>query len=187
MIAYHIDRAETLSINTTLSLLKLNCDTLNSSFKLYGFDEVSMFGMRVYKALQELSNPLSHSSIDFDFMNSIQIDLQAESIRSIHYPHMPSRFKCIFGLNKLSDLLLWKQYFKITKSTCIYEIEIPSNNCVLLDASFLKGGTTSDPDLICVSLMKYWSGMISNNPLPELLIPLPVKILRKLDASEFIL
>ena len=50
MIAYHIDRAETLSINTTLSLLKLNCDTLNSSFKLYGFDEVSMFGMRVYKA-----------------------------------------------------------------------------------------------------------------------------------------
>ena len=98
-----------------------------------------------------IKHPLSHPSIDFDFMNSIQIDLQAESIRSIHYPHMPSRFKCIFGLNKLSDLLLWKQYFKITKSTCIYEIEIPSNNCVLLDASFLKGHNFRSRFDMCVT------------------------------------
>lgn len=187
MIAYHIDRSETLSSNITLPLIKLNYDALNPAFKSYSFDEVSMFGMRVYKALQELSSPLSQCSMNYEFINSIQIDLQAEIVRDMYFPHMPSRFKCIFGVKTISDFLLWKKYLPINKNTCIYEVETLSDKYVLLDASFLKGGIMADPNSIFTSLMKYWSGMISNNPLPELLIPLPAKILRKLDASEFIL
>lgn len=180
MIAYHLDRCQTLKANSEIHLLNTHADPLNATVKLYGFDMVSHWGKQIYDFHLNRVVSLEH-------LNSFQIDLTAETIRQSFFPDAPSRLKSLFAVRKLSDFKLWKKHLPISPESHIYEVEFDSSKYIELDASFLKGGVGYNPFIMNAALMKYWSGQKSNSPLPELLIPLPVFIGRRITPSEIIL
>lgn len=193
MIAYHLDRSGKLEEGAVLNLLETNANPEDSTFKNYGLHKVSHWGMLCYNYLKNIHSDPS-SIYDFDSVNSFSIDLQAESIRNSCFPNKPSRFQSIFAVENLHDFKLWESYLPINKHSHIFEIEFEDSLYCKVDANFLRGGivpssTDSFSYILQITdcLQKYWSGQMSENPLPELLIPLPVTIKRLLAPDEFIL
>lgn len=181
MIAYHLDCDGVLKENSTLSLLATDANPNLPEIKLYGFLSVSNWGQRCYEALVSPTTLADYHSI-----NSLQIDLQAEVIRKIYFPDKPSRFKSIFAVKELSDLKLWANILPINQSSAIFEIEYDPSVSTELDANFLMGGIDANPVELLSTLCKYWSGEMSDSPLPELLIPLPAIIRKRLSPGELI-
>lgn len=179
MIAYRFDRSGSLKENSTLNLIPTGASIEDPTISLYGFDFVSAWGNSCYKSL---TTPPSVAS--FGSFNSLSIDLQAEAVRKALFPNKPSRFKSIFAVKQLSDFSAWKDILHINSESSIFEIECTS--AVELDAYFLRGGISSDPFVSDDLLIKYWSGEKSSSPLPELLIPLPVIVNRRLTANELV-
>ena len=78
----------------------------------------------------------------------------------------------------------------------VWEIEFDHNKFHYADASFLKelpvDLNPSDPNFFNINLevyqakMNYWNGVFSDNPLPELVIELPVKVKRQIDINDII-
>lgn len=181
MLAYHLDRSEKLKEGYELHLLDTSANLDDQIVELYGFNKVSHWGKLCY---EYLLNPFTFT--DINSMNSFQIDLQAEIIRKQFYSNMPSRFKSIFAVKQISDFIPWAKYFSINQCPHIFEIECDASQCIELDATYLKGGITCNPNSQIESLHKYWSGQLSNSPLLELLIPLPVTIGRSIRSEELI-
>lgn len=180
MVAYHLDRENTLRESSDIVLIKTNSGFDDSVISFYGFDSVSSWGFQIYQHL------LSPNFANFRFLSTFHLELQAESIRKQFYPDKPSRFKSIFAVKNLSDFKLWKDPLPVNNESHIYEIEYDSSQCALLDAYFLKGGIGCDPFTEIQNLLKYWSGQLSDNPLPELLIPLPVSTGKCLSPAEIV-
>lgn len=180
MFVYHLDRGQHLCPNKTIDYFFPSCNSLNPSISLYGFDKVSSWGLSCYNTL---ANP-ENNICGYDDINTLQIELNAEIYRKNYYPQMPSRFKCIFAFESLSDIKFWNEYFKIDKNSSIYRLEIPDSNFFKLDARFLKCGIGASVFDTNINMQYYWSGKFSATPLPELLIPLPVRTLDKLKPSE---
>lgn len=64
----------------------------------------------------------------------------------------------------------------------MWEIEFETK-AMLFDASFLDNidkERNLSPLLIIDSAYRYWRGEMSKNPLPELLVPYPVTVIRKI-------
>ncbi|MDD3186574.1 MAG: DUF2441 domain-containing protein [Anaerostipes sp.] len=186
MIAYHLDRTRKMTPNSVLELITTTSNSNDQTTNLYGFDKVSLWGMSCYNFLENLYSP-TNTIPDFSSANSFQIDLQAEIIRQNFFPEKPSRFKSIFAVEKLKEFLLWSDYLEVNNQSHIYEIEFKESQCCKLDAYFLKGGISSHNIQDKEALIKYWSGKMSDNPLPELVIQLPVRVKRLLSPSEFII
>ncbi len=173
MIAYHLDRDHVLHENSFLTLQKTNAFTNCDSIQLYGLNSVSHWGLAVYNYLNSQGQ-----NYDLSTVINIQIELNAEIIRQNFFPKRPSRFKSLFAVKHLEDFRLWEKLLPINPNSAIYEVSYNPTHCAELDASFLKGNIGSDPLQQAKDLIKYWEGTRSSNPLIELVIPLPVKILR---------
>jgi hypothetical protein len=192
MIAYHLDRSEQLQSDSTLNLIPTNANTSDTTISLYGLDKVSHWGKLCYDYFQHLISDIDVEK-SFASSNSFSIDLQAESIRKQFFQNKPSRFKSIFAVKELNDFKLWERYFQINENSHIFEIEFDDSAYCEADASFLRGGIiqSSNPNQCALQIMdtlkKYWSGQMSENPLPELIVSLPVYIKRQLSPDEFIL
>lgn len=181
MIAYHLDCSGKLKEGYKLPLIDTNANPDDQIVKLYGFNKVSHWGKLCY---EYLLNPFTLT--DINSINSFQIDLQAEIIRKQFYSNIPSRFKSIFAVKQISDFIPWKNIFQLIRSTKIFEIEYDTSKCIELDANYLRGGIDCNPNSQIESLHKYWSGQLSNSPLLELLIPLPITIGRSIPSEELI-
>lgn len=182
MIAYHLDCQGVLKEGSTLSLITTDADPNCPTMKLYDFFSVSNWGKRCYEYLVR-SMPIT----DYSSTNSVQIDLQVEICRQNYFPDKPSRFKSIFAVKQLSDLKLWSNILSINPSSAVFEIEYDPASSAELDASFLLGGIDADPIKYLTMQYKYWSGEMSDSPLPEILIPLPTIVRRRLGPDELIL
>lgn len=181
MIAYHLDRCNSLKENSYLSLEPTGIPSTDSLAAIFGFDFVSNWGRQMYELYTSSPDPSN-----FQSYISLQIDMQAENVRKSHFPDSPSRFKSIFAVPKLSDFSLWRDSLQIDENASIFEIEYDPQTVVQLDATFLIGSIGSDPFHQWESLFRYWSGEMSSNPLPELLIPLPVFTRKCLRVNELI-
>lgn len=181
MIAYHLDHCNKLQEGECLLLTESPHLVGDPVADLYGFDKVSYWGKRCYEYLR-----FGPQITTLDMLNSSQIDLQAEVVRKNWFPSMPSRFKSIFAVTQLSDFNFWVKFLSITPNSNIFEIEYDPSKCAKLDASFLKGGIDCDPMRTFPILSQYWSGEMSSSPLPELLIPLPVTIGRRVTSNELV-
>lgn len=170
MIAYHVDRSCMLQPNQIIKLfenIKLNnvFNDYNNSFSNHG--------------LQYL-NQYSDSAI---------WELCLEFIRSKHFPDYPSRLQCFYGVKSLEDALIWKEYISNITNSNVNICKIEFSKSFEFDARWM----TTPPKLavsngnfnfnnksiakILDYCYKYWNKEISHQPLNELLIIPPVKII----------
>lgn len=181
MIAYHLDRSGALKKGDLLSLFQTGANSSDPTTQLYGFDHVSRWGLSCYECLK---NPFKCNNLEV--LNSLQLDLNAENIRQNSFPRLPSRFKSIFAVKNLEDFNLWSNYLYLDEHSQVFEIECDSSKVVELDANFLRGGIDHFNILSVETLHSYWSGKMSDSPLPELLIPLPVTVGRLVSRGKVV-
>ena len=178
LIAYHIDRAGSLQIGQTIQPFIQD--------NIYRVPHLSNWGLSV------VEDPLTA----IETINTHNIEVQAENIRKDKFPDMPSRFSSFFGIQELEHLSLWRNILHFTNDAKVYEISY-EGFAPLLDAKFLNVKACNDifNDKPCLqseiertiklieSIYLYWSGACSKNPLPELLIPLPVTVVREISLD----
>jgi hypothetical protein len=169
MFVYHIDRANSMSINQVLSLE--NGFDLNDIFNIYN-NSLSIHGIHYLS-----QNP-------YNDIPSFLWEFAAEYVRILKYPQYPSRFQCLFAVENLEQLDAWKTFFEksnfqIVKLECskIYKFDA---NWITKPGSFknyLKNNKFDNVSFAsyCYFADKYWSGQPSPSPLWELLVPLPCK------------
>lgn len=160
MIAYHIDRTNSLS----------ECQTIFSATIFNESISSTLFGGFIS---QHGAHYLTDCSDKNDFC-SYQIEFEYELIRRSLFPHCFSRFQSMFALKRIDDLRFWKSLKN--PSYRIFEIEFDDSACQEYDASFLKGGPIWDnrffwsPTSTLYNAINYWRGERSECPLTELLI-----------------
>lgn len=138
-----------------------------------------------------LSMLLSYSKNNESFLEPV-IEMIFEQVRRLHFPNAPSRFTSLFAAKTIEDAEQWSDllcghygnaYGQVPQS--IWEVEYETD-AKLYDASLLN----VDPSLVedgsfsCFLTLdnanRYWSGELTGICLPELLIPPPVTVVRRL-------
>lgn len=183
MILYHIDRNNLLSEGLVLTP-EINpfpdwpeCVSLCNDFFPNG---VSKHGAHFLQTF---------SSNNFEMINSSIIDIIFELVRRCEFPSMPSRYESLFALKSPNEITLWPEL--LTSGLNIYQIEIPDDGFVELDANNLHGGIAPggdyhflfSPTMMINDAKKYWSGHLTESPRMECLIPLPVTVGKKISIQ----
>lgn len=197
-IAYHIDRTLKLKEGQNL-ILDTNFvfgNGLNNDFIkdflpsgvskhgeqylrdiLYYYNNQQYFNLNVYEA----TNALSMYITEYTF----------ELIRRIYYPSQPSRFQSVFALPSLEFVKTWPEL--VTSSFQIFEIEYEQSKEWIYDGSYLLGGLgRSNPDDLflmqgfsaCLNFEyanKYWKHELSPHPKPEIILPLPQQLGKRIS------
>ena len=137
---------------------------------------------------------------DWSTANTYNLEIHAETLRCQAFPEKPSRLSVFFCARRLSDILSWNEYFPLSPGSRICEIEY-DGPLYEFDARFLRGIAlpvepvnldSSDMDQLAQNISQvrrnlflYWSGARSENPLPEVLVPLPVVIRRIASLGSY--
>ncbi len=171
MIFYHIDRTCKLTAQSEISFVKKDFS------KPYGsiFDNLSKHGFQYFS---------SDESLNY----SKEYEIILEYVRAVKFPHLPSRFTCLFASKDRETALKW---------ACNNSINNAIFNLVTVEADvfYAFDYTWFTPQLetqivipaccaknsigsICELANNYWSGAKTNTPLIEILIPLPCKIIK---------
>ena len=171
MIVYRIDRYSILKEN---QIIKLEENVkLQNVFDLY-------------------NNSFSNHGINYlnDYSDASIYELCLEFIRINYFPHFPSRLQCVFGTKTLEDAKKWMNILpnQSTSPMKIYKIEC--EKAYEFDASWItyppsipNKDYNFNPRSIAKILelcYKYWSQEKTSNPLLELLIKLPAKVIKVL-------
>lgn len=177
-IGYHIDRSHKLHEGDMLKLDKskyTDCYEQSSLFNHLWPNGLSFHGRNQLSNKQVGINPLGR--LNFNEINSAYIEQIVEFVRISEFPNIPSRYESLFLVPELSDIRHWKV---LTESSYpVFEVEYDTS-CPVLDGYFLRGGISDNflfspcSALICAE--NYLSGKKSSLPMPEILVPLPVKI-----------
>lgn len=212
MIVYHYDRLGKLNTGDVLSLksdITIRAETPAFWRELFP-SGVSMHGVHylsdnAYDIPTEVLQssicpvPTAHTSIyavypAFDSTASSICECIFESVRRFAFPTIPSRFQSLFALLSPQALATWPDLFTPSNDAQLFEIEVPNDGLLVLDASFLKGGFShpsplSEEKTCYVGFSplstwqcahQYWSGQHSAQPKLECLIPLPVTVGQKI-------
>ena len=168
-IAYHIDRLRTLHEGQVIQLNTTHFSDMTEISKHFK-NGLSEHGIRYFSDLNAFAN--------IGYFNSTLIEHCIETMRLISFPNVPSRFQSLFAIPTLDELDSWEELYG---DYPIYEVEYDTNNSIQLDASNLKGGINEEtgefsPCYLLSYAKNYLSGKIGENPKMEILIPLPVKI-----------
>ena len=169
---YHIDRSCLLSKNQILACT--NNYELEDLFNCYS-NSLSAHGIR-YLALNCLTDT-----------SSFLWEIALEYVRMLKYPNYPSRFKCLFAIEKLEEIEIWKSLIGNNPHQ-IVKIEYYKFDArwITNPGSFHNYCNTNKFDNIsfgsyCFFADKYWSGQSTNSPLWELLVELPCKCINILN------
>ena len=112
------------------------------------------------------------------------IEMLAEFIRQSHFLHRPSRLASCFACRTLQEALKFSSTYSVTVNEGerkpdpeIWIVE-SNENGFEADMKWLNVGHMWGHTLI--NLHNYWSGKLSDQPMVEVLLPLPVKVLKRL-------
>lgn len=175
MDAYHIDRFGQLHLNQCVNSDKCLGEfpsQLERFIREHYPQGLSRFGREFAQRIFDL--PLS--GLGPQHYDTV-IERDFEEVRLKHFSDIPSRFVCVFACEGPSDVLkYWNELLipgaRVWRITSKYDGRI-------FDSSFLKcysyatGYKLSEATPGYKEICKYWQGMISRSPRPELLIPLP--------------
>jgi len=141
----------------------------------YGFRAINMASTHCIEKL------LSEKQIEIANIFSYCWELIFEWVRQKEYPNKVSRLSCLFAYSCDKDMEAWENCAKKGNWNLPENLyEVTSDESTRVDASWLDIGST-DWGIIVGRARKYWSGTINIiNPLPEVLLKLPVTILRKI-------
>ena len=135
---------------------------------------------------------LNYKICDDSFVEPIA-EIIFELVRQLHFPDAPSRLTSLYASESIEQAenwqRLWRNYFddQPEQTACsLWEISYKTN-AKLYDANFLN--IMSDDEFAYTTALdsayKYWNGIMSENPLPELLIPYPVTVMRTIRNNDF--
>ncbi len=169
MIFYHVDRSMRLLGEETINPTPYVNDTLYGSI----FHNLSVHGNLYFR---DWNTP--------DVQRDIEITL--EYIRSVKFPHLPSRFQSIFASKTLKECEFWINKFGIKEYNLVI---LESENYTELDCSWITPQPEMEVNLqtrcapyslgaMCDIANMYWSGEKTNTPIIEVLIPLPCKVIK---------
>lgn len=173
MIAYHIDRTNSLSKGQIIDLFQypkskdsfsFMAETLfNGYISKHGYFYLSDVGF------DDQYPPLAASCIE----------MELELIRRSFFPEKLSRFQSFFAFESLNSLSAWMPFFK-SYNCRLWEIEFFHAHYEKHDAGLIPHFHSDDrpysPSLTFQCGYEYWSGKFSKNPIYELLIKPPVLI-----------
>lgn len=170
MRAFHIDRLGHLEAGMTLALQNIE--------KIIGGQVGGLLAARHPSGLSQHGITYMASKQQEVTRGNTQIESMLEYERILHFSGLPSRFESLFACDTEENLRLWLQKLKGPTKPMIWEIDIEHKNFLLLDTSLIN---FNNQPLIHATLMshQYWSGHFSASPLPELLVQLPVTIVRQ--------
>lgn len=185
MIAYHLDRSGRLSPGMKIDKIYTE--------NLWHLPYLSNWGISILNFPNSLQIAVDSSVLSS--ANTYNIELRAEQIRQAAFPFQPSRLSSFYGVSSPQELLSWEGIFSGLETAQIFEVSY-EGEAPRLDASFLNVPASNDPfhreswpdtqkrvDRIKESISCYWSGVFSDAPLPELLLPLPVTVLREISLD----
>ena len=149
-----------------------------------GLDFLSEHGLTYIKAMMA-----THYNNYGELISPI-IENNFEVHRRNNFPDKPSRYQSVFAVKQLTDFHLWKEHFSIDRNSRIFEIDICDKLFFEADARHLINDSTAssiaDDLRAYFAKINYWSGRFTDNPLPEIVIKLPVTIGKQVDLSELI-
>ncbi len=122
-------------------------------------------------------NQFVYNGSGFSVHDSAVIEYTYELVRQIHFSKAPSRFQSFFAVESIEDAQ------KLRNETFsghgdIYEVEC--EDFFKADMKLLYTGICFAGNQILAN--KYWSGESSDNPLWEILMKEPVRIIRKIEV-----
>ena len=103
-------------------------------------------------------------------------ELLWENVRLSEHPDAPSRQRCLFLIESISDLDKWKTYLQIDQNNNSVVRVQATGKALRVDSNYL----TSDSELLSTwseKAHKYWNGEISENPTIEILFEGKVEII----------
>lgn len=182
MIAYHIDRGALLEKNQTVNLNKCSSvfPSIVAEYASQGCPNgVSRFGIDYIHRIVTLP-PQGFYKKEH---TSAIIERDFEQVRRERYPHIPSRFECVFANESLGDVIrYWGEFF--IPGARIWKIETRYKG-ITFDASFLNCNYNPNVDTLSEAMpyykdiCRYWEQERSPEPRLELLVPLPFFVLEK--------
>jgi len=175
-IGYHVDRSRSLIEDMPIQLSKSGFENYYQESallcKLFQ-DGMSKQGMHYMSNSTIFNGP----EIQFRDISSSIIEQNVEFTRNILHPTIPSRFQCFFAFPTINDIFLWPMF--CDQDYPVFEIQY-DETCPVLDSYFLKGGIdykgVYSPTMGLICAEQYLSGKMSDSPMLEVLIPLPVTI-----------
>lgn len=173
MIAYHLDRSNTLKPGDEINLQIFNDiepsylnDILDVRYPL----GLSRHGDQYY-ATQSRS----------EYPSSYLIESFFEYERQLHFPGCISRFQSFFAMKTIDEIPPWISILKPNPGYSIWEVEFSHDNCSRHDSSWLKLDSNNPSALqLAYCAKQYWSGIPSKDPVWEFLIKPPIQILKKI-------
>lgn len=189
---YHIDRSGLLNEGQTISTNQSfipNNDYGKLLIEKFFPNGVSKHGEHYLNDNVYMFQPnfsLVDNILKSNTINSIYFaEYTFELVRRLYFSTELSRYTSLFALENLEELNLWSEL----KSGEYRIFEIVTNNTYsTFDANFLKGGLCVSknplyqgfsPSINFNQAFSYWSKEKSNNPKPEVLLPLPLTIGRR--------
>lgn len=177
-IAYHIDRLESLHEGDILNLKPITSNGLGKKqMNIRGFYEVSQFSQQLVDYYDNLFNEDYINS--YQQSNSIEMDSILEGYRYLINSDLPSRLQCFYACDSLEEISKWISFLDIHHYK-VWKIEYDTQ-AVKFDANLLRCDALDDRDPSM--LLEYWKQGVSDNPLYELLIPFPIKIIEDVTQS----
>ncbi len=182
---YHLDRSGKLP----LGYINLNNDYSNFTKEVADFCKskfpkgLSHLGINYINNFDHIDHNNPKNSAIF-FMEFI-----FELVRQLEFPNIISRFESMFAVKNLNDAELWLKTLNsyeddnhsiIQPKICILQC----NSYFEADATwrdiFFSGETTTNFALCYYRACKYWSGAKTSNPVTEILVSLPAKVVKRL-------
>ena len=181
MIAYHLYRSiGREDFNPSFSegmILNLPLETELVASKFQTLEELNYL-MKNYPSGISVHGIRYLSSVrPDDYNNDHTIESIFELVRQEHYPDQLSRFQAFFACPTIESAMQWSKKLKSVELWEIEAIETP----IAYDARFLTMSNDRGFSLIRTinNAHQYWRHKMTSEPLPELLLPLPLRINRR--------
>ena len=199
MKLYHLDRAGTLDVSKDIELEPLEkCrDEIKNSHlaELFpnGFSRQGMNyldpNVKIKRGLDE-SGFMSPGDVagSLEQSSNKMLELDYELIRRAEFPQCQSRYTALFAVNSPYEFSLWPELQKSSPNAKIVEITV-QDDLPRYDSRQLHGGIglyrwqdekgpgfylSYLPTGVYDQAVKYWSGLASDSPRWEYLVPLPI-------------
>ena len=193
MILYHLDRNNSINLETGIGFSRINCDLASSKLLSDFKGNVSMHGatymsascstMRI-KLSSDLRPVIDIEMLDRNLHTTDEriLEYTLELVRRLYFPQFPSRLQSLFALSSVEEFNRWPE-LRIPQGT-MYKLNVPDST-PKFDESWLKGGimrgyTSSGyvvsyaPTLCFDTAYNYWSQIPSDSPRWEYLVELPI-------------
>lgn len=131
-------------------------------------DEFNPYFRTIENSATEPCNEVSQRDVSIHYVKMLR-EYVFENVRCSFYPHLPSRFRCLWFAKSLEDAQYWLSRIPHHGEKVILEVA-PQDGAILFEASdeYLTNNF-ENPALIKLRARAYWSGALTETGRIEIL------------------